>query len=68
MNVKFCDRCKRKIKYNEVSDVFIRNYVTDCLLRKEICEECANDFINMIEYECGRYKLDTIVRVSKEAE
>ena len=47
MNVKFCDRCKRKIKYNEVNDVFIRNYATDCLLRKEMCEECTNDIINI---------------------
>ena len=68
MNVKFCDRCKRKIKYNEVNDVFIRNYATDCLLRKEICEECTNDIINMIEYECDRYKLDTVVTISKEAD
>lgn len=68
MNVKFCDRCKRKIKYNEVNDVFIRNYVTDCLLRKEICEECTNDIINMIKYECDRYKLDTVVTISKEAD
>lgn len=69
MNVKFCDRCKRKINSDENSKLTIINYSTGkYLLDKEMCEECTNDIINMIEYECGRYKLDTVIKISKEVE
>ena len=68
MNVSFCDRCKRKINSDENNRLAIINYPTEkCLLDKEMCEECANDIANMIEYECDRYKLDTVIRISKEA-
>ena len=67
MNVKFCDRCKRKINSDEKNKLTIINYSTvGYLLDKEMCEECTNNIINMIECECDRYKLDTVIRISKE--
>jgi len=68
---RFCDRCKKEIDGLSRSISISKER---CLLpeeelyKKEICEECANDFMNMIDYECGRYKLGTVTTISKEAE
>ncbi len=62
---RFCDRCKRKIKGIDVIDVSINSNKED--FHKEVCEECASDIMNLIEYECDRHKLDTVVTISKEA-
>lgn len=78
MNVEFCDRCKKRIEKGEITDSlkiekgYSPNMITTSLLNhiamdKNICKNCTNDIMNIIDYECDRFKLDTMVTVSKEA-
>lgn len=69
----FCDRCKKSLdeipvknnRYLEIRKPSTLSY--DYEMRKTLCEECANDIMNIIDYECDRYKLESVVIVSKEA-
>ncbi len=67
---RFCDRCKEELDYREMVELNIKPERTDNTgyLSIQICEKCANDFANMIDYECQRFKLGTVVTISKEAE
>ena len=69
----FCDRCKKcmdeiPVKSNRILKIEktgMINYGYE--MRKFLCEECANDIMNMVDYECDRYKLEFVNLVSKEA-
>lgn len=72
MTKHFCDRCKKEInnKIKRKINIFeekpfcpAENYID-----RALCEECMNDFINMVNYECDRYVLRPTVLISKEAD
>lgn len=69
----FCDRCKKcmdevPVKSNRILKIEIPGMMKyEYEMRKFLCKECANDIMNIIDYECDRYKLNSIVEVSKEA-
>jgi len=71
MDIKFCDRCKKNIDNIPLRSLFTLRIVKTnsdiSEMRKTFCEECANDIMNLIDYECDRYRLDSVVVVSKEA-
>ncbi|MDO4282371.1 MAG: hypothetical protein Q4D02_01930 [Clostridia bacterium] len=70
---RFCDRCKKEIpelnhEERNLSINECKKHTYKTHIDKYLCEECMNDFINYIEYECNRYKLGSIVTISKEAD
>ena len=70
---RFCDRCKKEIKRLSLEErnISINEYKENRYekhIDKYLCEECMNDFINYIEYECDRYILRPAVIVSKEVD
>lgn len=69
MTKKYCDRCKKEMG-EPVKEITFTEEIMSVnveIYKKEICKECMNDFINMVEYECDRYVLKPTVIVSKEA-
>ena len=67
---RICDRCKLEIKEDEkMNHLYVDEYGKASYKKSiEICDSCMNDFVNMIEYECEIYKIDTVVTISKEAQ
>ena len=75
MNKTFCDRCKKDISNYKVYEV-VRLTIEDqkqyavndekgIEYHKYFCQECAIDFMNMIDIECDRYNLKTFVEEDK---
>lgn len=72
MKKRFCDRCKKELIDENICNIKIsgncvNGYFSKTILDKEICEECAIDMTNIIDYECDRYVFRPTVIVSKEA-
>lgn len=72
MTKRFCDMCKKQLKVENVCNIKIsgnclNGYYCKTILDKEICEECAINMANAIDYECNRHILRPTVIVSKEA-
>lgn len=71
MTKHFCDRCKKEIDEKIERKINISESKPFCIIEnyidRNLCEECMNDFINMINYECDRYVLKSTAIVSKEA-
>ncbi len=53
---KLCDRCKKEIERSE-GEVDFDSYFYNIIYRKIFCNKCAIDIMNVIDYECDRYKL-----------
>lgn len=71
MNKVYCDKCKKDIgnlkSYElvnlQVNDLkaYATNNEKGIDYHKTLCQECAIDLMNIIDFECDRYKLITKV-------
>lgn len=69
MKKEYCDRCKEEFKEWPIYRIECKkeNYSIERLnFSKKVCEKCMNELLNIIDYECNRYKLETKIVLNSE--
>lgn len=69
MKKEYCDRCKEEIGIWPINKIECKREemaITKELFEKKVCEKCMNDLINIMDYECSRYKLVTKIVLNSE--